>query len=206
MILPQDFYVQDTTVVARKLLGCYLVHLEGEQTTVGRIVETEAYLTGDPASHAFRGKTRRAGVMFGPAGYAYVYLIYGLHTCLNVVTGREGVGEAVLFRALEPLQGLDIMQARRATKRFDMLCSGPARLSQALAIPRSLNGCPLFRGSFQIWSADALAGISPIEEGSVGETTRVGISKAIDLPLRFYVKNNPHVSKLPPASFKGGDR
>ena len=196
MILSQAFYDRDTALVARQLLGCYLVHLEGEQTTMGRIVETEAYLTGDPASHAFRGKTKRSSVMFGPAGYAYVYLIYGLHTCLNVVTGQEGVGEAVLFRALEPLRGLACMQERRKVNRADLLCSGPARLTQALAISLSLNGCPLFRGGdFQIWSADSCAGVPPVESSSVVQTTRIGIAKATDLPLRFYLENNPYVSK-----------
>src|SRR5215472_7349214 len=113
MILPPEFYAQDTITVARKLLGCYLVHLEEERTTVGRIVETEAYLADDPASHSFKGKTKRSSVMFGPAGYAYVYFIYGMHVCLNVVTGEEGKGEAVLFRALEPIEGVAIMQDRR---------------------------------------------------------------------------------------------
>jgi DNA-3-methyladenine glycosylase len=196
MILPQTFYGQDTASVARALLGCYLVHLEGEQTTLGRIVESEAYLTGDPASHAFRGKTKRAAVMFGPAGYAYVYLIYGLHTCLNVVTGQEGQGEAVLFRALEPLQGLATMQTRRRTTRLTLLCSGPARLTQALGISLALNGCPLFHGDYQLWSADSFPSIPAIEESGIVQTTRIGISKAVDLPLRFYVKNSPYVSRL----------
>ncbi|MGO8947186.1 MAG: DNA-3-methyladenine glycosylase [Ktedonobacterales bacterium] len=195
MILPQAFYAGNTTEVARQLLGCYLVHLEREQTTMGRIVETEAYITGDPASHAFRGKTKRASIMFGPSGYAYVYLIYGLHTCLNVVTGREGEGEAVLFRALEPLQGLSTMQTRRRTEKAELLCSGPARLAQALAISLSLNGCPLFDGCFQIWSADTCSGVPPVDVVDVVQTTRIGIAKATDLPLRFYLKGNPHVSK-----------
>ncbi len=105
MILPQAFYAQETITVAKQLLGCYLVHLQGEQTTLGRIVETEAYLgRHDPASHAFIGKTPRNRVLFGPVGHNYVYFIYGLHYCTNAVTGTEGNGEAVLIRALEPLQ------------------------------------------------------------------------------------------------------
>jgi DNA-3-methyladenine glycosylase len=103
MILPQTFYGHDTITVAKKLLECYLVHLEGEETTLGRIVETEAYLVNDPAAHAFIGKTNRNSVLFGPVGHAYVYFIYGIHYCVNVVTGQEGAGEAVLIRALEPL-------------------------------------------------------------------------------------------------------
>jgi DNA-3-methyladenine glycosylase len=196
MILPQAFYGQDTVVVARALLGCYLVHLEGEQATAGRIVETEAYLTGDPASHSFRGKTKRAAVMFGPPGYAYVYLIYGLHTCLNVVTGPEGQGEAVLFRALEPVKGIVTMESRRRTSRPTLLCSGPARLTQAFAITLALNGCSLFQGDYQIWSADSFPGIPPIEANAIVQTTRIGISKAADLPLRFYIKNSPFVSRF----------
>ena len=195
MILPAAFYAQDTTAVARELLGCYLVHLEGERTTSGRIVETEAYLTGDPASHAFRGRTRRSSVMFGPAGYAYVYLSYGLHVCLNVVTGQVGQGEAVLFRALEPLEGMATMRERRQTTKESLLCTGPARLTEALGVPLALNGYPLFEGPFQIWSADSFPLLPPTETADIIQTTRIGLSKAADLPLRFYLKNNPHVSR-----------
>jgi DNA-3-methyladenine glycosylase len=192
MILPPAFYAEDTITVARKLLGCYLVHLEEERTTLGRIVETEAYLADDPASHSFKGKTKRSSVMFGPAGYAYVYFIYGMHVCLNVVTGEEGRGEAVLFRALEPVDGLAIMQDRRGTDRVELLCSGPARLTEALGISLDLNGQPLFTGPVQLWSADTFP--SP-PSAPIVETTRVGIAKAADLPYRFYVQNSPHVSR-----------
>jgi DNA-3-methyladenine glycosylase len=195
MILLPDFYAQDTTSVARQLLGCYLVHLEGDRTTSGRIVETEAYLTGDPASHAFRGKTKRSSVMFGPAGYAYVYLSYGLHVCLNVVTGQVGQGEAVLLRALEPLEGLATMRERRRTTRESLLCNGPARLTEALGVPLTLNGYPLFEGPFQIWSADSFPLLPPTETADIIQTTRIGLSKAADLPLRFYLRNNPHFSR-----------
>src|SRR5947209_12159155 len=105
MILPQTFYAQETVRVAKHLLGCYLVHLEGEATTLGRIVETEAYLVNDPASHAFIGQTPRNSVMFGPVGHAYVYFIYGMHSCVNTVTGQVGTGEADLIRALVPMEG-----------------------------------------------------------------------------------------------------
>src|SRR2546421_6124455 len=110
MILPQTFYAQETVRVAKHLLGCYLVHLEGEATTLGRIVETEAYLVNDPASHAFIGQTPRNSVMFGPVGHAYVYFIYGMHSCVNAVTGQVGTGEAVFVRDPGPLQGIGVMQ------------------------------------------------------------------------------------------------
>lgn len=195
MILPQMFYEQETISVAKKLLGCYLVHLEQEATTLGRIVETEAYLADDPASHAFIGKTKRNSVMFGQAGYAYVYFIYGMYACCNAVTGQREKGEAVLIRALEPLQGISLMQERRHTENIRLLCNGPARLTQALGITRLLNGTPLFDGPIQIWSADSLPSSAPIEDYDIVQTTRVGISKAKDLPLRFYLKGNTYISR-----------
>ena len=201
MILPQTFYAQETITVAKQLLGCYLVHLEGEQTTLGRIVETEAYLgVQDPASHAFAGKTRRNRVLFGPSGYAYVYFIYGMHYCVNAVTGNEGMGEAVLIRALEPLQGINMMQRRRGTDKVSFLCNGPARLTEALGITLAFDGLPLFdnhlqNGPLQIWSTDSLPSIAPIEEADIVQTTRIGIAKAKDLLLRFYVRGNGHISR-----------
>src|SRR5437868_934122 len=178
MILPQTFYAQQTVRVAKHLLGCYLVHLEGEATTLGRIVETEAYLVNDPASHSFIGKTPRNSVLFGPVGHAYVYFIYGMHYCVNAVTGQGGSGEAVLIRALEPLQGIAVMQQRRRTQKLHLLCNGPARLTEALAITRAFNGLPLFEGPLQIWSADSLASAPVIDEDDIVQTTRIGIGKA----------------------------
>ena len=195
MILPQVFYTQETTLVARQLLGCFLVHLQGEETTLGRIVETEAYLWNDPASHAFRGKTQRNAAMFGPVGHAYVYFIYGMHYCVNATTGPEGQGEAVLIRALEPLQGIPIMQKRRQTEKLSLLCNGPAKLAQALAISLSLNGASLFEGPLQIWSADSLPNVPFVKNYDIVETTRVGIRKAQELPLRFYLRGNGYVSQ-----------
>ncbi len=194
MVIAQSFYSQDTTLVARLLLGCFLVHLEGDETTLGRIVETEAYLQNDPAAHSFAGKTKRNSVMFGPVGHAYVYFIYGMHHCVNAVTGPEGSGEAVLIRALEPIQGIPIMQKRRQTEKLSLLCNGPAKLTEALAIPLSLNGVPLFEGSLQIWSADSLPSAPSVDTSDIVETTRIGIRKAQELPLRFYLKNNSFVS------------
>ena len=196
MILPQTFYAQETATVAKQLLGCYLVHLEGEQTTLGRIVETEAYLgRHDPASHAFIGKTPRNRVLFGPVGHAYIYFIYGMHYCVNAVTDHEGTGEAVLIRALEPLQGILIMQHRRKIQNLPRLCNGPARLTQSLAITLAHNGLPLFDSPLQIWSPDSLPSFAPIQTTNIIQTTRIGIAKAQDLPLRFYVKGNSHISR-----------
>ena len=195
MILPQAFYIQDTPLVAKKLLGCFLVHFQGEETTLGRIVETEAYLWNDPASHAFAGKTKRNSVMFGPVGHAYVYFIYGMHYCVNAVSGQEGRGEAVLIRALEPLQGIPVMQKRRQMERLSLLCNGPAKLAQALNLSLALNGVPLFDGPLQIWSADSLPDAPFIETTDIVETTRVGIRKARELPLRFYLKGSSYISQ-----------
>ena len=194
MILDQAFYAQETITVARQLLGCFLVHQQGKETTLGRIVETEAYLWNDPAAHAFVGKTKRNSVLFGPVGHAYVYFIYGMHYCVNAVTGQEGKGEAVLIRALEPLQGIPVMQKRRQTDNLSLLCNGPARLTQALDITLSLNGAPLFDGELQIWSPDSLPATSPAETLQIVETTRIGISKAKELPLRFYLKGSRSIS------------
>ena len=195
MILPQTFYAQETVRVAKHLLGCYLVHLEGEATTLGRIVETEAYLVNDPASHAFIGQTPRNSVMFGPVGHAYVYFIYGMHSCVNTVTGQVGTGEAVLIRALEPVQGIGVMQERRRTHKLSLLCNGPGRLAEALAITRAFNGVPLFEGSLQIWSAGSLPSAPVLGEAEIVQTTRIGIGKAKELPLRFYLKGNSYISR-----------
>lgn len=195
MNLCPTFYEQDTITVAKELLGCYLVHLEGEETTLGRIVETEAYLVNDPASHAFIGKTKRNSVLFGPVGHSYVYFIYGMHYCFNVVTGQEGTGEAVLIRALEPLQGISVMQKRRGTEKLSLLCNGPARLAEALAITLSLNGISLSDGPLQIWSPDSLHSSAISEKAEIVQTTRIGIVKAKELPLRFYLKGNRNISR-----------
>ncbi|HEX9879696.1 MAG TPA: DNA-3-methyladenine glycosylase [Candidatus Binatia bacterium] len=144
MKLPRSFYEQATLKVARQLLGKYLVRKHGRGVTVGRIVETEAYIgTRDQACHASRGRTRRTEVMFGAAGTAYVYLIYGFYHCLNAVTERVDYPAAVLIRALEPVEGIPLMRARRGTEDLRSLASGPGKLCQALAIDRSLNGADL---------------------------------------------------------------
>jgi DNA-3-methyladenine glycosylase len=192
MILDNEFYKQDTISVARSLLGAYLVHESREGTTAGRIVETEAYLWGDPACHAYRRKTTRNATMFGPEGYAYVYQIYGIHYCVNVVTAPEGVGEAVLIRALEPIQGLDLMQLRRGMENFRHLCNGPGKLVQAMGITRSMDGISLMQPPFYILSTDTYP--QQNQPFNIITTTRIGITQGADLPYRFYIQGHACVS------------
>jgi len=173
-----------TVDVARGLIGWRLERSD-ELRCVGRIVETEAYLSeGDGASHSARGRTARNAAMYLAAGHAYVYLIYGLHHCLNVVTAPDGVGEAVLIRGLEPLEGLDEMRARRGPHVTDRdLCRGPGRLCQALGMDRALDGHDLRRAPLRLIPPECRAVDQPAGEVLIGP--RVGISKATDLPLRF---------------------
>jgi len=187
-IISRAFYNRDTVVVARELLGSILVHMSPEGITAGKIVETEAYLQGDPACHASRGITRRNQVMFGPPGHAYVYFIYGMYHCFNVVSAPEGVGEAVLIRALEPVEGINLMRLRRKRERLEELCGGPAKLVQAMGILRSHNGTDLTRGPLFIKKSQKTG--DPIVA-----TTRIGIREGSCLPLRFYLKGNRFISK-----------
>lgn len=188
-IYSQSFYSGNTVEVAKKLLGTYLIHQTPQGTTVGKIVETEAYLScDDPACHAARGMTKRNAPMFGPAGTAYVYKIYGLYHCFNVVTNREGVGEAVLIRALEPVEGIPLMQERRGKTVLKELCSGPAKLVTALGITVDLNGSSLIEGPLKI-------GYSGRRDFAIVTTTRIGINVGADLPLRFYIAGNKFISK-----------
>jgi DNA-3-methyladenine glycosylase len=159
----------------------------------GRIVEVEAYAGAeDPASHAYRGPTARNASMFGPAGHLYVYFTYGMHFCANVVTGDAGVAQAVLLRALAPLDGLELMRARRpGARRDEQLCSGPARLCEALGITRELDGADLCDGSDGLWLGDdATSGPDP-----VGQSSRIGISRAVDAPWRWFVPGDPNLSR-----------
>lgn len=188
--LPQPFYDRPVEQVARDLLGKRLVRTAADGTTAGRIVEVEAYLSqGDAACHAYRGRTRRNASMFGPAGCAYVYAIHA-RWCVNLVTEPEGTPSAVLIRAVEPLAGVELMQARRGTdKRLD-LCRGPARLCAAFAIDRALDGHDVTRAG-DLWVQDAPNGVADFD---VLATTRTGVTNAADLALRFVVAGSPYVS------------
>jgi DNA-3-methyladenine glycosylase len=198
MILPRSFYEhKDTVAIAKALLGACLVHDSPRGRTAGRIVEVEAYLfDGDPACHAHKGKTKRNAAMFGPPGHAYIYFIYGMYHCFNVVTAPEGVGEAVLIRALEPLDGVPLMEKRRHTRHVKDLCSGPGKLVLAMGMPPRLNGCPLYRGPLTIHSAGAYPAPQGLGRMEIAAAPRIGIKKAADLPLRFYLRDNPFVSRL----------
>jgi DNA-3-methyladenine glycosylase len=188
--LPSSFYDRPTEQVARDLLGAVLEHRSADGVASGRIVETEAYLgPHDPACHAVVGRTERTWNLHGPPGIAYVYFIYGVHWCFNAVTREEGHGSAVLVRALEPLSGIDLMRRRRSSVRRDVdLANGPGKLCQALGVDGSLDGARLDRGSLRILAAD------PVADADVEVTARIGITRAADLPLRWYVRGNPYVS------------
>jgi len=178
-----------TEEVAEKLLGMNLVHETPEGKTVGKIVEVEAYLFDDPASHSFRGKTKRNEAMFENAGIAYVYFIYGNYFCFNVVTNKAGVGEAVLIRALEPIEGKELMRKRR-NKSDDMeLCSGPAKLVQAFGITREHNKADLLSGKLRLEE-------STKENFTIVRKKRVGLSQGKSKLLRFYIKNNKFISRV----------
>lgn len=201
MALHHTFYDRKTTIVAQELLGCYLVHSTTQGTTAGRIVETEAYLCNDPACHAARGKTPRNEVMFGPSGKAYVYFTYGMYFCFNTVTQNPGIGEAVLIRALEPALGIPLMQKRRGLTELKQLCSGPAKLVIASGINKSHNGIDLTSSNspLQILSSEEFfkkyRRSHLMSQHEIHTTTRIGITKATDLPLRFYIKGNEFISK-----------
>ena len=191
--LPREFYVQDTRAVAQKLLGQIVQRrLPTGGLLSGIIVETEAYLKDDPACHAYRGRTPRNSTMFGPPGHAYVYFTYGLHMMLNLVCAPEGTAEAVLIRALEPVEGVEAMrQNRRGILETRQLTNGPGKLAQALALTRlTHDGVDLTEPSSELL-------ILPNEYSPFEMVTRprIGITQGVDLPWRYYVAGNPFVSR-----------
>ena len=178
----------DTQALARYLIGKTLVRDAPEGRTSGRIVEVEAYVPGDASGHAFVGETARNRSLFLRRGHAYVYFIYGMHFCVNVSAETPGVGAGVLVRALEPVEGIEIMRARRAVHRLTDLARGPGRVAQAMAIDRSLDGVDLCAAG-PLWLGSELRAA-----GRIATSVRIGISKEMHRPLRFYEVGNPHVS------------
>jgi DNA-3-methyladenine glycosylase len=195
MRLDRGFYARSVHDVARDLVGCVVRH----GGTAGRIVETESYHMEEPACHAYAGVTSRTLTLFGPPGHAYVYFSYGIHSLLNAVAEEEGVGAAVLIRALEPVEGVELMRERRRVARDEDLCNGPGKLTQALGIELSLNGTSLVDGPIEVTARSPGA-----REPRVVVGERIGITKAADLPWRFCDADSRHVSRPWPAVMRGG--
>jgi len=190
--LTRSFFIRNVHKVAADLIGATLL-FDG---VGGRIVELEAYDHTDPAAHSFRGLTSRNAVMFGPAGYAYVYRSYGIHWCLNLVCEPKGSASAVLIRAIEPTTGLPAMRRRRGVSDARLLCSGPGRLCEALRITGTDGGLRLDKAPFELFARS-----DPVE---VVTGVRIGITKAVDLPWRYGLKGSRFLSKPFPAAPKSG--
>jgi DNA-3-methyladenine glycosylase len=191
----RTFYARSVHQVAHDLVGCVIRH----GRTAGRVVEVESYHQEEPACHAFNGVTPRTRVLFGPPGQAYVYRSYGVHALLNAVSEDDGTGAAALIRALEPLEGIELMRARRGLERIEELCSGPGKLTQALGIGLDLNGTSLVDGPIEVLSPAAGS-----EPPSVVTGTRIGITKAVELPWRFCDARSRCVSRPWPAPMRAG--
>jgi DNA-3-methyladenine glycosylase len=183
--LPRRFYARDSVEVARDLIGRLLVRETGDVRLVGRIVEAEAYSKDDPASHTYRGQTRRNTTMFGPPGHLYVYVSHGIHHCMNVTCGGAN---AVLLRALEPIEGLEEMVRRRGLAEERLLCAGPGRLCQALGVTLADDGLDVTRRE-GLW----LAAGEPVE--SVLATARIGLTVAAEVPWRFVEAGSRYASR-----------
>jgi DNA-3-methyladenine glycosylase len=188
--LPRAFYVRDTLEVTRDLLGSVLVHDTPEGRAAGRIVEVEAYVgEEDAACHAAAGLTPRTDPLYGPPGRAYVYFIYGMHWCFNAVTRPAGLPSAVLVRAVEPVEGVELMRRRRAGRDGYLLTNGPGKVAQALAIGPAQNRADLTHGPLTIRRGEL------VSDREVEWAPRVGIRVAADLPYRAFVRGNPYVSR-----------
>lgn len=191
--LPRSFYLRPTLKVAKDLLGKYLIRKYKGKLLVGKIVETEAYLHNDTASHSYRGKTKRNEVMFWQGGHLYVYFTYGMHFCCNVVTEEEGKGCAVLIRAVEPVENIELMKIHRnidTSKNVYNLTNGPAKLCKAFALGRNENGTDLCGDKFWVGKTEIRNPKSEIISSS-----RVGITNGSEYKWRFYIKDNPCVSR-----------
>jgi DNA-3-methyladenine glycosylase len=211
--LSREFYLQDTVGAARNLLNCVLGHETGAGLVLGRITETEAYTSDDPSCHSYRGKTLRNAPMFGRPGHAYVYFTYGMHFCFNAVTAPEGIGEAVLIRAVEPMEGWELMSRRRGlaegeierlgTARSDRkvrerwgraLCGGPGKLCQAFGMKLGRNWADLMVPG-GLWIAPPLPNIGAPRPEDITASPRIGIRRAVELPRRFTLRNDPYLSR-----------
>jgi len=188
--LPVTFFRRPAEIVAAELVGLVVVSTVGGERTAGRIVETEAYLGyDDPASHGYlHRRNARNAALFGPPGLWYVYLSYGMHWCANLVCQRAGLANAVLLRALEPIEGLDVMRRRRGRMPDGQLCSGPGKLCQALGITRDLDGLHMPRSPVVVLQGEPVI-------GTIAATPRIGITKAADWPLRFHLAGSPWISR-----------
>lgn len=187
--LNYSFYKNNSVTVAKELLGTTLRLKTPKGILEGKIVETEAYHQADPASHSYKGVTPRTQVMFGPPGHAYVYFVYGMYFCFNVVTEPEGQGGAVLIRALEPIKGIEQMKMNRKNKKLEQLTNGPGKLAQAFGITKKHNGMDLTKSDLSIH-------LNGNQTHKIVKAKRIGISKAEHELLRFYIKGNEFVSKV----------
>lgn len=199
--LPRKFYSRSTEIVAQELLGKTLVHKTEKGAILAKIVETEAYFgQKDPGSHAYRGISARNRIMFGPAGKAYIYLVYGRHYCLNIVTEKCGIPGAVLIRAAEPIEGIQLMRKnRRIGERLAHLTNGPGKLTAALGITASLNGTDLTGNKLFVVS-DTNRGETrePSTIFGITKAGRIGIKEGSNLPYRYYIEGNKFVSRTIP--------
>ena len=206
-LLPRSFFSRDTCTVAQALLGCRLVRILDGVRLSGIIVETEAYVgEEDLACHARAGRTPRTNVMYGAAGFSYVYFTYGMHWLLNIITEGEGFPAAVLIRALEPKEGVEVMRDKRGINALNLLCAGPARLTQAMGIGRAENALDLCSKASNIW----IEGGTSNHKVRILRGPRVGLSQTPEpwrsKPWRYLVKGSPFVSKTPSLPRKAGTR